>query len=299
VCPQASTTPRSTGRKAALVLEHLAEQNRHSIVLPRDRDWLEEISEHPTRLLSRMESSHLLYRVQRGRYVVAPRGTFSPVQAAPIELMVDLELDSQGEYFLSYLSALIAHRLTDLHSSDVYAAIRQESTYRRRQTRLPGHTLTVVRLANTRWPAQRSSEEELERVRALPGSKEFFWRATAERALVDALSRPELSAGIETVVTSWARAASRSTDWDVVCSIASRQGAGMSRRTAFMLDLLGLEPVRRQNFADLTARGAKTPLDRSNSFAMDGESSRDPSTGVVINVPREYLKSWAAEVATE
>jgi predicted transcriptional regulator of viral defense system len=281
---------RRTGSKAALVLEHLAKDRRRSVVVSRDRPWLLEITRHPHALLERMNRAQLLYRVNRGHYVVAPRGSFSPAQAAPVDLMAGLVLSSQGDYYFSFLSGLIAHRLTDLHSDTLYAAIRQKSTFRETSLDLPGGSLQVVRLSDSRWP---QDDREVARVRALRDSKEFVWQATLERALVDALARPDLSAGIETVIQSWARAKRQEVDWELVCAIASRHGSGMARRVAFVLRLVGLHTVAAQNFPALTGRGANTPLDRSNSFELNtDEMRRDRETGVLINVPEDHLLGW-------
>lgn len=281
---------RSAGRKAALVLEHLAENRQRSLDISADRAWLQDISSHPNSLLERMTDSRLLYRINRGRYLVAPAGTFSPTQAAPVEVIAGLLLRAQGDYYLGYLSALIAHRLTDLHSATVYAAIRQSSTFTEVEVDLPGGTLRVVRLSESRWP---SGDGELERVRAIPDSKEFIWRATLERTLVDALTRPELAGGIETVIGCWARARERDVDWERVCAVGIRQGGAMMRRIAFVLRLIGLHRTARQSFPGLTGRGASTPLDRSGAFELaPGELKRDRETGVLINVPEDYLLGW-------
>lgn len=288
---------RSTGPKAALVLEELAEARKHSLTLAEDRDWLSRLTSNPNSLLERMAGAKLLYRVGRGRYVVAPRGTFSASQAASTELMVGIMLGARGDYFIGYLSALIDHRLTDLHSTTAYAAIRQRSSFGEVEIELPGGELKLVRLSDSRWPGD--SERELDRVLALPDSKEFVWRSSLERTLVDALSRPDLSAGLETVIGCWGTAVRRDTDWDLVCAIAERQGASMARRTAFVLRLLGLGAVAERNFPHMTGRGSNTPLDRSNSFEMEAaDMRRDRHTGVLINVPEDYLAGWARAAAS-
>jgi predicted transcriptional regulator of viral defense system len=287
---------RSAGAKASLVLEQLAERRRRSIQLSEDRPWLQTISPDPNSLLERMADAGLLYRIHRGRYLVAPRGSFSPTQAAPAEFMAGLLLEAQGGYYIGYLSALIGHRLTDLHSKTVYAAIRQTSTFTDVEVGLPGGLLRVVRLSESRWP--QDEQAELERLRAMPDSKEFVWQSNLERTLVDALARPDMSAGIETVVGCWASARERDVDWERVCSIAARYGKSMVRRVAFILRVLGLQRTARQNFPDLTGRGASTPLDRTGSFGLDlAELKRDRDTGVVINVPEDYLLGWIGAAA--
>lgn len=286
---------RHAGPQAALVLEELAERRARSLTVTEDKQWLRAITPHYARLLSRMEDARLLYRIQRGRYVVAPRGSFSLAQAAPTDLLVDRILAPHGDYFISHLSALISHRLTDLHSGGIYASVRKSSTFRRVEVELPSGTLRVARIADARWPASASetSKPELEEVRAMPDTMEFVWHASLERALVDAVARPELCAGFETVVACWMRARDMSADWDAVCEIARRQGPSMIRRTAYLLRLMGLGAVAQRAFPNLTGRGVSTPLDRSASFPLAAEDCvRDRATGIVVNVPHEYLLAW-------
>jgi hypothetical protein len=156
---------------------------------------------------------------------------------------------------------------------------------------LPSGTLRIVTVADARWPARGSSE--LEEVRALPESMEFIWRSGVERTLVDALARPDLCAGIETVVGCWVSAKTGQVDWEGVCQIAARQGTSMIRRTAYLLRLIGLGVVAERAFPHLDGRSIRVPLDRSDSFRM-GISGlvRDRATGVVVNVPPQYLQAW-------
>ena len=288
---------RAAGPVAARVLEELANARRHSVNLAEDRDWLSRWTKDPGGLLKSMAQHQLLYRVGRGRYVVAPRGTFSPTQAASAELIAALILGSRGEYFISYLTALIDHRLTDLHSTTVYAAVRQGSRIGETSFELPSGTLQLVRLNRSNWPADPA--RELVRVRALAETKEFIWRASIERALVDSLSRPDLAAGLETVVGCWARARQTDADWDLVCAIAARRGDSMTRRCAFLLRQLGLDAVAERNFPGLTGRGAKTLLDRSDSFEMSSEDmTRDRETGVLVNVPGDHLRGWVSAASS-
>ena len=288
---------RVAGPVASRVLEELADSRRRSVSIADDRAWLSRWSKNPNALLESMADSQLLYRVGRGRYVVAPRGTFSATQAAPAELIAGLILGARGEYFISYLSALIDYRLTDLHSTIVYAAVPQDSSFGETSFGLPSGTLQLVRLSRSNWPAD--PDRELVRVRALPETKEFIWRASRERVLVDGLSRPDLSAGLETVVGCWARVRQSDIDWDLVCAISSRRGRSMERRCAFLLRLLGLDAFVRRNFPLLTGRGANTPLDRSNSFEMTAEEmTRDRETGVLVNVPEDRLRGWASAVSS-
>lgn len=280
---------RSVGEKSAIVLEEIAERRRRSVSLHGDEAWLREISNDPAQLLRDMAGRRLLYKVGAGRYVVAPPATFALEQAAPIELLVDLRLRGQGDYYLSFLTGLIGHRLTDQHSTRVFAAIRQKSSYRRGETEIDGYRLHTTRLADSVWP----HGDEIEEVRAFDRDAEFYRRATVERTLVDALARPVESGGFETVIQAWARAARAHTNWDRVAELAGRQGAAMARRVAYLLRLLGFDPVANRHFAHIGGRGASVPLDRGHSFAPPGVSyGRDRKTGVLINVPIDHLRGW-------
>jgi predicted transcriptional regulator of viral defense system len=285
-----SLSTRTVSSEASAVLEHVAAAKRRTVSLPADRGWLAEITPHYARLLDRMAARKLLYRVLRGQYVVAPWATDGVDQAAPAELLADLVLREQGEYYLGFLSALIAHRLTDLHTSTLYAAIRQDSPTDMTSVPLAGYELKLARLSLSRWP---SEENERERVRVQAGLKEFVWRSTLERTLVDCLLRPELCAGIETVITSWARVEEHQVDWEAVWAIANRSGTATARRTAYLLIRTGREHVLVEDLPALQAKRADTPLDRSNGYGMSRrEMTRDPETGTLLNVPAEQLHGW-------
>jgi predicted transcriptional regulator of viral defense system len=282
-----SVVTRTVSSEASAVLEHVAAAKRRTVGLPGDREWLAEITPHYARLLDRMAVRKSLYRVLRGQYVVAPWATDGIDQAAPAEMLVDLVLREQGEYYLGFLSALIAHRLTDLHTSTLYAAIRQDSPTDMSSVALGSYELKLVRLSPSRWPMQ---ENERERVRVQAGLKEFVWRSTLERTLVDCLLRPELCAGIETVITGWARVEEDRVDWEAVWAIAKRSGMAIARRAAYLLIHTGHEHVLAEDLPSLQAKRADTPLDRSNGYGMSRtEMTRDPQTGVLLNVPPKHL----------
>jgi predicted transcriptional regulator of viral defense system len=284
-------TTRPGGSLALHVLSEVSRRQRRTIRLPADLPWLNAISPAPRRLLARMVKGGFLLRAGEDRYVVAPAGATTLSQAVPPELLIDLALQPHP-YYIGFLSAFAAHRLTDLHSTAAYAAVPQGV---RPRGRMP-IDLEIAQLSPGAWPA---AEEEIERFRALGGTKEFAYRSTVERTLVDGLLRPDLCAGFETVALGWVRAA-RQADlaWDRVAQIATRIGDAVSRRTAFMLGLIGLEAVQERHFSRLDGRRASVPLDRSNGFSLERDAiERDPGTGVLLNVPRSHLRGWIASEA--
>jgi len=275
-------------RPSAAILDETYRRRLRTIDLTRDSEWLRELTSRPSDTLGAMSRRGQLHRVGEGRFVVAPPGTSLLEQAAPASLLVDLTLGQLGRYYIGFLSALISHHLTDLHSDVYYAAVPQG-------TRLRGKRpmkLKLVQLAERLWPI----EEELERFRVLESTKEFAYRSTLERTLVDGLLRPDLSGSFETVALSWARARGRSdVSWRKVARIAKRLGDAPARRTALMLNELGLTEVAEQEFADLKGRSTSTPLDRSDAFGLPkGAIERDSQTGVLLNVPRRNLRGWLA-----
>jgi predicted transcriptional regulator of viral defense system len=287
------TTPvRVVSQEASSVLEAIAEHHKRSIRLPEDSIWLGELSSNYLRLLSRMNDYKLLYRVERGRYVVAPRATDSLAQAASMEMLVDLVFSSQGDYFLSHLSALIAHRLTDLHSSTAFVSVKSDSNLRGATPRIPGYHLKIHRFSASRWP-QHFPGDEVEKCRIFSDTKEFVWRSSIERTLVDGLMRPDLCAGIETVIGCWAAALQREINWASVCAIAKNFGLSATRRTAFLLHTLKLDEVVTEHLADLNTGGKAIPLISENWFNVSrSDMKRDSQTGVLVNIPEDYLRGW-------
>jgi hypothetical protein len=179
-----------------------------------------------------------------------------------------------------------------MHSPITYVAIPTASTFQ------PGKRmelqLETVRLSPSNWP--RDESQELERFRVLPGTKEFAWRSSIERTLIDGLLRPDRCAGFETVVLAWARALrDPAVSWDAVAEIGKRLGKATARRTAFMLRLFNLQETADRHFAALEVRDGQTPLDRGNGFGLPRSGTeRDPKTGVLVNVPWHHLRGWAS-----
>jgi predicted transcriptional regulator of viral defense system len=285
--------PRSASPLAAAVLEHLARERRVTLVVDTDRPWLRQLTANFAQLLDSMEGNKSLYRVQRGRYVVAPRATSRLDQAAPVELLVDLALRGQGAYYVGFLTALISHGLTDLHSRTTYAAIRRDSSLGTTALNLGGRSIRLVRLAPSRWPRD---PQELERLRILPQTREFVWRSSLERTLVDGVLRPDLCAGIETVVGAWGKARRDGVaDWAVVWKAAQSCGNSVARRTAYLLCQIGQEALVADDLPALRKTRARVLFDRSDGFGLDGQHPpRDPGTGLVLNVPVGAVSGWLA-----
>jgi predicted transcriptional regulator of viral defense system len=277
---------RTLGSQGALVLDEAARRRRTTIRWPDDSDWLSEITPAPQRLLSRLKGKGVLYAAGSNRYVIAPTGTRSIRQAASPELLADLAFRPHGDYYVGFLSALIAHHLTDLHSSITYVAMRRGT-----KPRLVPDGYKVAELPEEAWP--RNESGDIERIR-IGDSKEFFYRSSLERTLVDGLLRPELSGGIETVVGAWARAKERpEVRWDRLAEIALSVGGPTLRRSAFLLRQLGFATLVEARLPELGGSGANIFFDRSRGFDLPKHRlKRDRDTGITINVPIDYLRGW-------
>jgi hypothetical protein len=82
-------------------------------------------------------------------------------------------------------------------------------------------------------------------------------------------------------------------DWTTVWTIAKRMGTATARRVAYLLIHTGHEQALAGDLPALNVKGAATPLDRSNGYGMTRtEATRDPQTGVLVNVPTEQLRGW-------
>ena len=107
---------------------------------------------------------------------------------------------------------------------------------------------------------------------------------------------PDFCAGIETVVSAWLEARdSAQVSWNSVAEIATRSGESTSRRVAYLLRLMGMDDVADLHFEALDGRKTTVTFDRSNGYSLDrSEMNRDSRTGVLENVPVEYLHGWVA-----
>lgn len=283
---------KTVGPKGAAVLDEAARRRRRTIRWPEDADWLNEITPAPKRLLSRLKQNGLLYAAGSNRFVIAPPGTSSISQAASSDLLADLAFRPRGDYYIGFLSALIAHRLTDVHTEVTFVAMPQGSKPRK----VP-RGFNVAELPTSHWPVP--DGREIERIR-FSDSKEFFFRSSLERTLVDSLLRPDLSGGIEAVVIAWARARQRpDVRWDLAIEIARRIGDAAVRRVVFLLRLLGLERLIEADLIRIDGRKTSTLFDRGRSFNLpDEQIRRDRDTGVRVNVPPDYLRGWISGAST-
>jgi predicted transcriptional regulator of viral defense system len=230
--PELKTGSISVGERSLLAALERRRQRRVNIRA--DRDLLEDFTAHPYSMVHRMAAKGLLLPVASGTYLVAPpTGSTLLEQAAPIQIALDARLSAHGEYFISYFTGLIEHRLTDLDESTIYVAFRGGNL---RNVRISGRPVHLTRINSDRkWFGSES-------VVASGGQRRGprYYRARLERVLLDGLDRPRLCGSPEIVLRGWERAfREKPVDVDWLVGNAPAMGYSVVRRTGFWLDLLG------------------------------------------------------------
>jgi predicted transcriptional regulator of viral defense system len=283
----AETKPRTLGRLEAVLLRRLAEEQRTTLSVQQDRQLLQSITSAYANLLSRMSDKGVLIPLGGGRYVVSSWAGDSLAQAAPFNVLLDATLRPYGDYYLGFLSAVIEHRLTDEDSWEVYVALREDATFKGKQLVIDRRPVIVTRITGAhRWVG-------LERTRAT--RREYYWRSTLERTLIDTLYRPRLSGDIELIAGAWVRAAQRpDLDLTALCGYARAVSVAVARRTGYMLSRLGHRDAAVEHLGDLRGRRNQVLLDSASSYGK-GAWPRNAEWGITINVPERSLAGWLAQ----
>jgi predicted transcriptional regulator of viral defense system len=277
---EGSVSPRE---RAFLAAKQRRRERR--VALSSDRELLSEYSADPYRMVHRMAAKGLLIPVASGSYLIAPpSGARTLQQAASIQLALDARLSSHGEYFISYFTGLIEHRLTDLDSRTLYAAFRGGNL---RNVEVAGRPVRLTRIkAERKWFG-------FETLVTRDGRRgPSYRRAKLERVLLDTLDKPKLCGSPEIVVRAWERAIrERRPDLSWLAENAPRMGYSVARRLGFWLEQLGkarrAEPLRRH----LGNRSVPVLLDSSKRYGED-DWPVDREWGVVVNVPRHAYAGW-------
>ncbi len=283
----AEAKARTLGRLEAVLLRRLAEEQRTTFSLREDRPLLKSVTPAYANLLSRMADKGVLIPLGGGRYVVSSWAGDGLAHAAPFNVLLDAVLRPYGEYYLGFLSALIEHRLTDEDSWEVYAALRDDATFKGSKLLIDQRPVLVTRITGTqRWVG-------LEQARAT--RREYYRRSTLERTLVDTLYRPKLSGGIELIAGAWARAARREDlDPAALCRYARAVSIAVARRAGCMLSRLGHHEAAVEHLGDLRGQRNQVLLDAARGYGA-GTWPRESEWGVTINAPERSLAGWLAQ----
>jgi predicted transcriptional regulator of viral defense system len=229
-----------------------------------------------------MASKGILFPIGSGSYAVAPDGARFIEQAVPFELALHARLSSFTEYYVSYMTAIIEHGLTDLDSENVYVAVRGSA----RKLEVAGRRVVATQITSERkWFG-------FERVQV--DRQGHYFRADLERTLVDCLDRPRLCGAPEITVRAWERAFRQERiDLDRLTDYAIRLGRSATRRTAFWLAQLGQHDTVERLITHAGVLRAPVLLD-SSQFYGDGDWWADRDFGVVVNVPEHAFHGWIA-----
>lgn len=275
----------SRRERAFLAAKQRRREQRVLLRSESDRELLAEYSADPYRMVHRMAAKGLLIPVASGSYLIAPpSGARTLQQTTSIQLALDARLSPHGEYFISYFTGLIEHRLTDLDSRTLYVAFRGGNL---RHVEVAGRPVRLTRIkAERKW----FGSETLVTREGRRGPS--YHRAKLERVLLDTLDRPKLCGSPEIVVRAWERAIrEREPDFSWLAENAPRMGYSVVRRLGFWLEQLGegrrAEPLRR-NLGD---RSVPVLLDSAKHYGED-DWPVNREWGIAVNVPRHAYAGW-------
>jgi predicted transcriptional regulator of viral defense system len=252
-----------------------------------DKVLLRKHSVEPYGMVHRMAKKGLLIPVSSGTFLIAPAtGTRLLEQAAPIQLALHARLAPYTEYFISYLTGLIEHGLTDVDEAALYVAVRQGCL---RDVVVAGRPVILTRISSERkWFGFESVAI------GQAGRAPRYVRATAERTLLDTLDRPRLCSSQQIVVRAWERAIrEKAVDTSVLAAAAPALGYSVARRAGFWLSELGRTRDAARLSKHLGNQSVPVLLDSSREYG-EGSWPVDREWGLILNVPEHAYQGWIA-----
>jgi len=284
--------PQSLSKRDARLVRALHRRDRSTrrprtwVQLPSDGAWLAEEVGTPyvRQVLSGMVRKGTMFRDGHGRYVLAPPGGEVIEQTVPPQVLIDAALAPHGDYYIGFMSAIVEHALTDESEYGFYAAVHEGRFVGHQE--IAGRPLHLVRVTSGRkWVG-------IEQVRL--HDRMSYRRSNLERTLLDAVDRPRLCGGMETIVRAWERASRLGRlDDEQMVDLATSIGGAVGLRAAFWLSRLDREASASAIIDRLGGPGTSGTLrlDPSNEYAPES-SARDRATGVRVNVPEELIRGW-------
>jgi predicted transcriptional regulator of viral defense system len=282
-----SSRPASVSRAERAFLTEKERRRERGVSLREDRDLLAKYSSDPYGMVHRMATKGLLLPIASGSYLIAPpSGAQRLQQASSIQLALDARLAPYGDYFISYFSGLIEHRLTDLDESTLYVAFRGGNL---RNVEVAGRRVHLTKIkAAHKWFG-------IETLYTRDGQRgPRYRRATLERVLLDTLDKPRLCGSPEVIVRAWERAfRERNPDLEWLLAHASEMGYSVVRRLGFWLEQLGKARPAQRLRRQLGNRSVPILLDSSQRYG-EGDWSVNRDWSVVVNVPPQAFAGWIA-----
>lgn len=226
-------------KKREAVRARMRKEGRDSLSLSADDAWLREITPHPARLLADMARKGYAHRIQAGRYLIET-GSDAPHERPLVQALEPLArtlLDKLGvPYYISWHTALFHYGLIEQQASTIYCGIPKAKS----STRFTGFAVRFVKVS-------RDSFFGIEPSLDFP---QPVIMASAEKALLDSLGRPDLVASYSVVVGAFQSAVDRELlePGRLVTYTIQIGSAALARRVGFLMDryeLEGSEPLQR------------------------------------------------------
>lgn len=265
---------RSLSKNEAKVILDLEWRGQRTVALAELRRSLGASESYARYLAHRLVQKGWLERLRPGLFQLVPAARGREGIADTNPLVAGAVLVSP--YFFSFGTACTYHGLTEQVFAEVYIACRDR------------HRPVVVRdkrYVFVEVPSDRFFGFTEETVLSVP-----VQMATLERALLDALDRPQHAGGVGEV----SRIVSRATrlSWPALLGLARRwQSAAVLQRFGCLLDLHRVEVPAdaRSELVELTRGASKIQLGPRSKWGYAGKLVRP--WNVVENVPRDVLVS--------
>jgi len=219
-------------KKRDAVRARLRAEGRDSLSLSADGAWLREITPNPARLLADMARKGYAHRIQAGRYLIETRSD-APHEQPLVEALEPLArtlLDKLGvPYYLSWHTALFHYGLIEQQASTIYCGIPKAKS----SARFGGFAVRFVKV----------SRDSFFGIEPALDFRQPVIIASAEKALLDSLVRPELVASYPVVVAAFQAAVDRGllAPQRLVDYTIQAGSAALARRVGFLMDRYGLK----------------------------------------------------------
>lgn len=265
--------PRTLSRNESKVVLALEWQGRRPVTLAEIRQALGASAGYARFVAHRLVQKGWLERLRPGVYqfVPASRGPEGVADSNPLSVGAALG----SPYFYSFGTACTHHSLTTQVFADIYVACLG----RRRPLALRGMRYVFVAMAESRFFG-------FEPVDVFGQSVQI---ATRERALLDAIDRPQYAGGIGEVAQIAARAVAL-VAWRPLVEMAARwSDSALVQRLGYLCELQSgpLAPTVRGRLMGLIRPGSKIMLGPRRRWGTSGKLALP--WNVVENVPRRVL----------
>ncbi len=200
--------------------------------LTNDAVWLKEITPNPARLLADIAQKGYAHRLQAGRYLVELEGA-GPQEMPLVEALEPLAatlLDKMRvPYYLSWHTALYHYGLLEQQATRIFCGIpRQKKS---------------VRFGNFEVRFIKVSRDSFFGIEPAIGFEQPVVMANVEKALLDSLSRPDLTGTFPTVIGAFESAVNRGlVDGEKLAAYTTQLGSqALTRRVGFLMDRYELD----------------------------------------------------------